>query len=208
MQSPSGIYLRRHAQKKYDAIIKSAGNLFLKQGYTRTSMDAVAKDARVSKQTVYSYFTNKDVLFCHMIEAEFARYAPSARILANPSLSAQEALFKIGQGFIEMMSSKRGASICRLVLQEADRHTKVAKFFYESGPLFLENMLAQYLQQPKVAKLFHIEQPRQAAANFFALIKGGYHLRLQLKIKPTPTQKELDAHVRETVRLFFKLYGK
>src|SRR3954470_1609134 len=119
MLSPSGIYLRKNARRKYDAILKSACRLFLKHGYTRTSMDAIALDAKVSKQTVYSYFTNKDVLFCQIIEDLCARHSPSESMLEASTLSPEEALYRIGRGWIDMITAPRGLAIHRLVMAEA-----------------------------------------------------------------------------------------
>ena len=45
---------------KRAAILDAAEKLFLSQGFTGTSMDAVAKEAGVSKLTVYSHFSDKE----------------------------------------------------------------------------------------------------------------------------------------------------
>ena len=48
--------------------------LFLTEGFERTSMDSIAQAAGVSKQTVYSHFANKDDLFRSCIAAKVAEY--------------------------------------------------------------------------------------------------------------------------------------
>ncbi len=208
MLSPSGIYLRKNARAKYGAILKSACRLFLKHGYAHTNMDAIAADASVSKQTVYSYFTNKDVLFCKMVEAECARHSPSESMLANPSLRPEETLFRIGQGFLDMISSARGIAIHKLVMAECERHPRIARLFFESGPLKMQTLLANYLERQQSLGVFAIDNVESAVHNFFAMVKGRYHLRMQLKIKPLPTKKDIDAHIRDTVRVFYRIYGK
>src|ERR1700735_1729817 len=49
--------------RKRQAIIEAATALFLRDGYRNTSMDQVAADAAVSKQTVYKQFADKEQLF-------------------------------------------------------------------------------------------------------------------------------------------------
>jgi TetR/AcrR family transcriptional regulator, mexJK operon transcriptional repressor len=208
MMSPSGVYLRKNAKFKYDAILKSACSLFLKNGYTRTSMDAISQSANVSKQTVYSYFKNKDVLFCKMIESQCERHTPPETLLENPKLSPEEALFRIGRGFIDIIGSSRGLAIHRLVITEAERHPRIAKLFYESGPLRMQGLLARYLERIECRNLFNIPDLQAAAANFFALLKSQQHWRMLLRLKPQPTKAELDEHIRETVRMFYKIYAK
>lgn len=208
MLSPSGIYLRKNAKRKYDAVLKAACRLFLKNGYTRTSMDAVAVAAGVSKQTVYSYFTNKDILFCQMIEAECERHAPPESMLESPSLRPEDALFRIGRGYQETILSHRGLAINRLVTAEAERHPRIAKLFFESGPLKMRRMLIKYLDQPMAREEFNIQDSEKAAKFFLDLVKAGYHFRMLLRLKPVPNKKEMDEHVRDTIQAFYKIYGK
>lgn len=198
--------VKKQAQQKYHAIVRASVALFLKHGYTRTSMDAVAQAANVSKQTVYSYFKNKDDLFCKMIESECARHSPSDKMLDDPKLKPDDALFCIGRGFIEMISSPRGIAIHRLVMAEAERHPQIAKLFYESGPLRMQALLVHYLEH-RGGKFFTINDVNMAASYFFSLVKGRYHLRMSLKIRPIPSKKELDSHVQDVVKLFNKLYA-
>lgn len=47
----------------YKRVIRSADELFRKVGFRGVTMEAVARDAAVSKATLYSYFSNKDELF-------------------------------------------------------------------------------------------------------------------------------------------------
>jgi TetR/AcrR family transcriptional regulator, mexJK operon transcriptional repressor len=42
-----------------DIVIRAAWQLFLEQGFSATSMDAVAKAAGVSKATLYAYFPSR-----------------------------------------------------------------------------------------------------------------------------------------------------
>ena len=65
---------RPKSEAKAEAILGAAAELFLAQGFQGTSMDAVAKRAGVSKQTVYSHFANKEELFKACIGAKVAGY--------------------------------------------------------------------------------------------------------------------------------------
>ncbi|WP_157411117.1 TetR/AcrR family transcriptional regulator [Actinoplanes rectilineatus] len=54
--------LRPSSVRKRAAILDAARERFLADGYDRTSVDAVAAAAGVSKRTVYDHFTDKDGL--------------------------------------------------------------------------------------------------------------------------------------------------
>ncbi len=184
----------------------AAQRLFLRHGFSRTSMDAIAAEAGVSKQTVYSYFRCKDDLFCEMIAQECQRHAPGEALLEGASLTLDEALARIGQGFIDMISSPRGLAIHRLVMEEAPRHPKVARMFYESGPQRMQGVLVRYLQRQAALGVLAIDDADRAASDFFSLVKGRYHLRMQLQVKPLPTAREIAQHLQQTIAVFRKAY--
>ena len=48
---------------KRDAILEAAARVFFESGYAAASMDEIAREAGVSKQTVYSHFGAKEALF-------------------------------------------------------------------------------------------------------------------------------------------------
>src|SRR5262245_55358190 len=49
-------------------ILDSAQRTFLRDGFHATTMERVAEDAGVSKQTLYNYFADKQDLFASLIE--------------------------------------------------------------------------------------------------------------------------------------------
>ncbi len=55
---------------KKDEILISARELFTNYGYKKVSMDEIAKNAGVTKKTVYSYFDDKESLLKSLIEEE------------------------------------------------------------------------------------------------------------------------------------------
>src|SRR5271157_5550787 len=56
-------------------ITEAAAALFLSKGYLATSMDEIAAQAGVSKQTIYKHFADKERLFTGLIASTTARAA-------------------------------------------------------------------------------------------------------------------------------------
>ena len=52
---------------KRERVVIAAAKLFLEEGYGTTGMDAIAKEADVSKATVYSYYEDKASLFADVM---------------------------------------------------------------------------------------------------------------------------------------------
>lgn len=194
-------------EAKHAAILKSAVKLFLKKGFHNTTMDAIADAARVTKQTVYAHYHSKEELFKQMILELCRKHTPEASLLADPGKKVEALLFELGLGFFNMLTSPEGLAAARLVVGEATRHPKLAEMYYDSGTLGMMHAVADFLKQCNKRGQLSINDVESAASFFIALLKGRYHLRMVLCIKPSPTSKEKEEHVQEVVRMFMALYG-
>lgn len=55
---------------KKEQVIEAARLLFYKYGFKKVSMDEIAREAGVTKKTIYSYFSSKDDLLKYFIQEE------------------------------------------------------------------------------------------------------------------------------------------
>jgi AcrR family transcriptional regulator len=53
---------RQRSERAHSEVIEAAVNLFAERGIEATSMDAIARDSRVSKATIYRHWADKDSL--------------------------------------------------------------------------------------------------------------------------------------------------
>ena len=59
---------------KAESILAAAKRSFLAAGFGAVSMDTIAREAAVSKATVYAHFAGKEELFGAVIDRECERY--------------------------------------------------------------------------------------------------------------------------------------
>ena len=62
-KSVSAARIQREKEYRRDSIMEAAKKIFFKEGYTKATMDSIAKCAEITKPTVYQYFKSKDELF-------------------------------------------------------------------------------------------------------------------------------------------------
>ena len=194
-------------ERKRTAILQSAMQLFLEKGFAKTSMDAVASRAGVTKQTVYAHFHNKDSLFAQIITELAKKHAPPPDLVREGKHSVEDRLYEIGLAFLNMVSSKEGIAATQLVIAEAYHHQKLAQHYYESGARRILEILGDYLTLENKRGRLSVPVPLSAASYFFAMLKGNYYIRILLNTKPRPSAGEKEAHVRECVAIFMRLYG-
>ena len=60
---------RRLSPERQARIVDAARHLILRQGLRATTMEAIAREARIAKPTLYGYFADKEAVFATIIQA-------------------------------------------------------------------------------------------------------------------------------------------
>ncbi len=184
---------RPKSQQKRTDILLAATQLFLELGYTRTSMNLVATQANVSKQTVYSHFINKDSLFSAVIEFKCAMYQLDNTHLLDSALSLEDILIKVGAQFCRLMQDQQVIAMYRVLIAEASSAPHVAQLFYDAGPRPAIKMLAHIIQSHTQCTT---QDAEYWACTFFNILKGETHMQNLLGMAGTTNseQQTLEVH--------------
>jgi DNA-binding transcriptional regulator YbjK len=75
--------------RKFDQVIEGAKAVFLREGFEGASVDEIARDAGVSKATLYSYFPDKQHLFLAVLETECAHQSEVESCSSRPSMTSR-----------------------------------------------------------------------------------------------------------------------
>lgn len=192
---------------KREGIVRSANSLFMKNGYSLTSMEAVAKNAGVSKLTIYSHFANKDELFKEVIRLRCEKLATAESFMALAKEPVKEALLQLGINFTSLVFTPDSVRLHRIMQAEAVRHPKVVQIFYETGPKHVRGEFARLLQAWQEQGQLSIPDIAKASDQFFSLLKGEMLVQVTLLGMPMPSEAELKKHVRATVDFFLSAYS-
>jgi AcrR family transcriptional regulator len=121
---------------KREQIAKAARKLFLELGYAGTSMDAVSAEARVSKQTLYTYFPAKVDLLKAILDAELSQIE-LAGVLPQPQTLAdlRALLLQFAQRLTRSLLHPDSVALIRLVLGEAFRIPELRSTVRQALPL-------------------------------------------------------------------------
>lgn len=192
---------------KRAAILQAAQHLFLHSGYEGTSMDAIATQAGVSKLTVYSHFTDKETLYAAAIRAVTEAQLPDLYHgeMAQDHISAT--LERVGNAFCVLINSPESLALHRLLVGMAGQDVKLAELFYEVGPQRVCDGMTQILQQACARGELRVEQPQEAARQFFTLLKGDSHFRLLIGYAEPMSEQQRREHVSSVVDTFLRLYA-
>lgn len=187
------------------AIMRAATAQFMSEGYERTSMDAIAQQAGVSKQTVYSHFENKDALFRECILDKIRRYGLDMRDFAA-DVPLDEVLRTTGRRFLDLLFDEDVVSMYRVLIAETTAFPKLAQTFWETGPEQTLDAIARFLEERCARGECDIPDPSQAASDFLCLVESHYLKRRLMRHVTDIDAGERDAHVARCVDQFLRLH--
>lgn len=101
---------------KNEQIVEAARKLFTKYGYKKVSMDEIAKEARVTKKTVYAYFKDKDELFKFFILEEIEKMKNLVTKIEEKNLPF---LDMVHQTIYEVLKHKKEDNFLTTITKEA-----------------------------------------------------------------------------------------
>jgi TetR/AcrR family transcriptional repressor of mexJK operon len=208
-----GIPDGRSARKRR-AIMAAATALFLRDGYRNTSMDQVAADAAVSKQTVYKHFADKEQLFREIVLGVTANseaiITDLTSVLRGSEIGSaadlRTVLTDLARRYIDGVLRPNVLSLRRLIIAEAERFPDLARTYFEQAPSRGIDVIADALRTYERRGLLDLGDAWLAAAQFAYLVLGIPQDRAQFCPQELPSPAERDRLAAEAVRVFLAAY--
>jgi TetR/AcrR family transcriptional regulator, mexJK operon transcriptional repressor len=191
---------------KVESILAAAKRSFLESGFGAVSMDAIAREAGVSKATVYAHFAGKEELFGAVIGRECERYFAEFSASELDPIDVRGSLTTLGRRFIELLLSADALALHRLILGEVGRFPALGQVFWRAGPERNLGQIEAFLRAATAAGSLDVVDTRLAAEQFVGLVRGEtqlrHLLRIENKAKPLEVQHVVEAAVGTFLRAF------
>ena len=151
----------------------AATALFLKNGYLGTSMDEIAAAAKVSKQTVYTHFADKERLFTELVLGNTEVVEEFGQTITHLLVETDDlanSLRQLARRYLSSVIKPQVLQLRRLVIGEAERFPELARTYYERVPERVLAALANSFERLGARGLLHLDDPLLAAGHFVALV--------------------------------------
>jgi TetR/AcrR family transcriptional regulator, mexJK operon transcriptional repressor len=163
------------AGPKGEAIAAAALRLFLRDGYERTSVDAIAAEAGVSKRTVYNRYGDKESLFLSVLRETFAAMLATFGRIAAAHLTdvtdvEQDLTAFVREAALTLTAAPDRIALIRLILTEAPYFPALLRD--EVGQQSMHATIARALSRLARRGSLSIADPAEAADHLFALTFG------------------------------------
>jgi AcrR family transcriptional regulator len=202
--------LRQGSADKRAVIARAAIDVFVREGYARASVDAIAAEAGVSKRTIYDYYGDKRRLFLAVIQETSSAQAGEFQKMLDRTLARtddlQAALLSFGREFATAVArSPQRSAVMRLFIGEAAHFPELVSSWRPVGPA--QQALAARLRSIAEQHALDIHDPIEAAEHFGVLVTSTVNNR-SLFGTVDIDDEEIDRLVTSGVNAFLRAYRR
>jgi TetR/AcrR family transcriptional regulator, mexJK operon transcriptional repressor len=204
--------LRSVSERKRDEIRRAALLLFTRDGYERTSVDAIAAEAGVSKRTVYNHFGDKENLFVWVVQSTFSSLLGLVSDIVDRGLSDvrdEPALEPALVATVLELSRTvtqlpERVALVRLIISEASRFPVLAQPWRSRGTI--TDLFVKQLIRLAALGLLTFDDPVEATQHLTALTLNQLNTRTLFGTLSI-SDAESELVVRSGVHVFLLAYG-
>lgn len=201
LQEPSAPKAGLRQSVKREAILSAATKLFMREGYA-VSVDMVAAEAGVSKQTVYSHFGSKEALFRATFE-ETKRYLYDE--LKGPE-APRQGLIEYGHAMLRHILSRESIAMQRLMIAQTNAFPDLVALYAETSACAYDNVTA-FFDKALTAGSVGGATPQRLAEDFMALLQGNKRTRLLFGVQGEVTDEEMRRMAEHAADSLMRLYA-
>lgn len=194
-------------KKRYELIVKTALELFLKNGYEKTSLSDIVAISGGSLASIYTFFESKEGLFQAIIEQEIDALIKEVddRIDLKISHSLEEFLTKFATIIFSIVCTKKSVLLSRTMISESSKNGgKLGRAFLDQILNRIDLVLINFFERDEIKAELNPNFSAKFITKCFiqSVIGLCYFDSLMLNEEPKLSKKEREEHVALCVELF------
>ena len=175
--------------------------LFRENGFSSTSMLDIVTRARVSKRDLYALFNNKHAVLAACI-SERARRMRRPLDATTPMPQTPDALatllVELGVSILKTVCQPEVLTVFRVAIAESDRAPEIARTLDSRGREANQKALAELVGKAQARGLVRTGDPGALAACYLTVLGGDLMIRLLMRVREAPNEREIEVRTRET----------
>ena len=199
------------SEQKRAAIRTAALHLFERDGFARTSMDAIAAAAGVSKRTIYNHYADKETLFLSVVRDTYGALVEAVMAIMDKYLTDLADAADVERGFasfardfaVLVSRSSDRPPLIRLMMAEASHFPQLQAD--QMRPRGITAALAERLAKLAARGLLDLPDAEDAANHLFALTMGQVNNRSMFGTV-LPPEDEIVRMATSGVAAFLRAY--
>ncbi len=198
MTSPSALPAKAERRRE---ILEAAFQEFTTRGYAGASMEAIARRARASKETLYAWFSNKEALLGAVFAARLEGMTSRVSAAAGTDPSAAHVLPVIAEDVIRFMLAIAPLSQAIGPGEAGDRLLRMVGATIADERRRFVGYILQCRDRGEIA---FDDDPFEIVSLFVAMAQGEWSLRLAAGLLDELTDAMIADHARRVTRIFLR----
>lgn len=158
----------------HEQIVEIAKQVFLKNGYAKTSMRDIAKGAGIGVSNIYNYFKSKDELFRHIVKPLLTEL--ERMMHEHHNVNNQDQFVRYARGEGDGMLAEHVQSYMRLI---NNHRNELKLLLYQSQGSSLENFIDKYTEECTQLVLEFMEEFKHKNPSFIGIhTPFTYHIHM------------------------------
>ncbi|AZM39697.1 TetR/AcrR family transcriptional regulator [Acinetobacter sp. WCHA39] len=192
--------------EKRAKILQAAKSIFLKMGYHATNMNQIAKEAGVTKLTVYNHFQDKANLFICAIEESCEESIRAKQFELTPESDFRQALYLMCQRALSIIYLPEALKLDCLLFELAAEQSPLTQQFFDASHTRMCHVWCDFFEQAIAFKFIQADAPLKQTELIISLMLGIRHQQVLLGLAPVPTANEIDQIIQHAIEIFLLKY--
>ncbi len=178
------------ASETYTAILDTARRLFVKQGYTATSMRQLAAEAGIGKATIYHHFPDKEALVLALLQRDIASTEQTLQLVREES-DPTERIRVAAKASMDFLTES--ASIIQIVRREVPSGRDQMQAGFNLFFVEFMDLLAEGIQRGIAQGIFRSVDARESARVLMTMLQGNFAMAYLGGVRPVSSQQAVDS---------------
>jgi len=143
------------AERRHDALLRTAADLFIEHGLQGVSVDAIARAAGVAKRFIYARYADKGELFAAAIERLIEDRTGPLYAYEVRDEPVEEGLLEFARRLLDLALKPQTLALFRMLIREAPRFPQLARLDAElnrhKGLVAIARVLRIYAERGEIA---------------------------------------------------------
>ena len=194
---------------RQEAVLDAVLSLMVEEG-DQLTMNAVARRASCSKETLYKWFGDRDGLLTATVRWQAARVRVGRYDGQNLDVAAlRDSLKNFAANWLTVISSPTSIALNRLAIGHAASHkSNLGPIVLANGRFAIGERLRPVLEAGREAGLLDFDDPETAFRTFFGLVGRDVQIRLLLGDTLDKSAAEIERDAVRATDQFLALHGR
>lgn len=160
---------QQSVKRRYELLTKSL-DLFATKGYANTTIDDIESAVRMTKRTIYGYFSGKEALFKACLQLAInEQHIPLKKLREVETDDLRETLTAVANIRIESQTNPKAVRLTRLMRAEADKFPDLGLWAFEQNANPLIYFLIDLFDKHSKTGEIKVEYPEATAILFLSV---------------------------------------